>query len=64
MLISPLVIGAILGFLGTGQAKNISTLVDLGYSKYEGVHGSDGVSRWWGIRYGAAPLGDLRFRAP
>jgi hypothetical protein len=41
-----------------------SLTVDLGYSKYIGSNVNDGVSQWLGIRYAAAPEGDLRFRAP
>jgi acetylcholinesterase len=61
-----LILGFVLGLSKGSQAhaSNFSTTVDLGYSKYKGVEGSDGVSYWRGIRYAAPPIGDLRFRAP
>jgi hypothetical protein len=39
-------------------------VVDLGYARYRGVAGSNGVSQWLGVRYAAAPVGDLRFAEP
>jgi len=44
-------------------ATDRSTTVDLGYSKYEGISNNNGITRWSGIRYAAAPVGNLRFRA-
>ncbi len=40
------------------------SIVDLGYSRYEGEELDSGVSRYLGMRYAAPPVGDLRFRAP
>jgi hypothetical protein len=45
-------------------AQDFPLSVDLGYSVYEGVVGNKSVSHWWGIRFAAPPVGDLRFRAP
>ena len=42
----------------------VDPLVDLGYSKYEGVALPNGVTQWLGLRYGAPPIGNLRFAAP
>jgi acetylcholinesterase len=39
-------------------------VVDLGYAKYRGIVLDSGVSQYLGIRYAAAPIGNLRFRAP
>ncbi|KAJ6563667.1 Alpha/Beta hydrolase protein [Mycena vulgaris] len=39
-------------------------IVDLGYAKYQGAVSSSNITHFLGIRYAAAPLGDLRFRAP
>ena len=64
MLIPDLFIGLLLGLAGKGHATNISLTVDLGYSKYQGSYVANCVSLWLGIRYAAAPVGDLRFRAP
>lgn len=41
-----------------------SAVVDLGYARYEGRTLSNGVTQWLGIRYAAAPTGNLRFAAP
>jgi hypothetical protein len=64
MLIRAPFVGFLLGFAMKGFATNISLTVDLGYSKYQGSNVANGVSQWLGIRYAAAPVGDLRFRAP
>jgi carboxylesterase type B len=40
------------------------SIVDLDYSRYQGTALPNGISQWLGIRYAAAPLADLRFRAP
>ncbi|KAF8168656.1 Alpha/Beta hydrolase protein [Mycena galopus ATCC 62051] len=39
-------------------------VVDLGYSQYQGMVDSTNTTTFLGIRYAAAPMGDLRFRAP
>ncbi|KAJ7229551.1 alpha beta-hydrolase [Mycena haematopus] len=39
-------------------------IIDLGYAQYQGVVSAANISQFRGIRYAAAPLGDLRFRAP
>jgi hypothetical protein len=64
MFIRALFVGLLLGLARKGHATNISLTVDLGYSKYQGSNVANGVSQWLGIRYAAAPVGDLRFRAP
>jgi carboxylesterase type B len=38
--------------------------VDLGYTQYEGYKLPSGINQWLGMRYAAAPLGELRFRYP
>lgn len=45
-------------------SKDIVTLVDLGYAIYEGEQLSTGVNQYLGMQFAAAPLGELRFRAP
>lgn len=52
-----------LSALTNTYALDRATTVNLGYSTYEGVQSNSRVTRFSGIRYGAAPLGDLRFRA-
>lgn len=39
-------------------------IVDLGYGRYQGIALPNGITQWLGIRYAAAPVGKLRFRAP
>ncbi|KAJ7470993.1 Alpha/Beta hydrolase protein [Mycena latifolia] len=40
-------------------------IIDLGYAQYQGtVDTAKNITNFLGIRYAAAPLGDLRFRAP
>ncbi|KAF7335495.1 Carboxylic ester hydrolase [Mycena venus] len=39
-------------------------IIDLGYAQYQGTVSPANISHFLGIRYAAAPLGDLRFRAP
>ncbi len=46
------------------DGKGTDTIVDLGYSQYRGKAFKDGTSQWLGMRYAAAPVGDLRFAAP
>ncbi|KAI7285258.1 hypothetical protein KC345_g1846 [Hortaea werneckii] len=48
-----------------GHGEDISTIVDLGYSKYEGHRlESAAVNQWLGMRFAAPPPGDMRWRAP
>jgi len=42
----------------------VDPLVDLGYTQLQGVAQSSGITQWLGVRYAAAPIGDLRFAAP
>jgi carboxylesterase type B len=45
-------------------APTSSPIVDLGYTKYQGVPLANGITQWLGMRYAAPPVGNLRFRAP
>ncbi|PGG99418.1 hypothetical protein AJ79_08534 [Helicocarpus griseus UAMH5409] len=45
-------------------AHAVDPLVDLGYAKYQGKEGKEGVQRWLGMRYAEAPIKGLRFAAP
>ncbi|GKT62252.1 para-nitrobenzyl esterase [Colletotrichum tofieldiae] len=47
-----------------GQVQAVDPLVDLGYTKLQGVAEPGGATRWLGVRYAAPPLGQLRFAAP
>lgn len=46
------------------RAVAVSETVDLTYTKYVGKALSNGVSEWLGMRFAAAPLGELRFMPP
>lgn len=62
-----LLISGLLGGLlsETFEAPNLprSEIVDLGYSRYQGVS-YDGVDEFLGMRYAKPPVEDLRWRAP
>ncbi|KAF8168644.1 Alpha/Beta hydrolase protein [Mycena galopus ATCC 62051] len=45
-------------------ARAQSPIIDLGYAQYQGAVSAANISHFLGIRYAAAPLGDLRFRGP
>ena len=64
MFILVLVLSLVSGLVSKSQAEASGLSVDLGYSKYNGFVGQGGINQWWGIRYAAAPVGELRFRAP
>ncbi|KAJ6560580.1 Alpha/Beta hydrolase protein [Mycena vulgaris] len=47
------------------EATTTSPIINLGYARYQGaVDTSSHVTTFLGIRYAAAPINDLRFRAP
>ena len=48
---------------GRSPLQNPPT-VDLGYATYEGTAQSNGQNQFLGMRFAAAPLGNLRFRKP
>ena len=65
MIVLGLVLGLVLSLAHKGGADSvIGQTVTLDYSTFKGVDGGNGVTHWWGIRYAAPPVGDLRFRAP
>ena len=41
-----------------------SSIVTTTEGQYQGIPLQNGVTQWLGLRYGAAPVGDLRFAAP
>ncbi|KAH6651446.1 Alpha/Beta hydrolase protein [Truncatella angustata] len=52
------------GNRGTVLARDASPTVTLDYAAYEGTRYDSGVNVYLGMRFAAAPTGDLRFRAP
>ena len=66
LLILALALGLGIG-LGLGlrhDGAGADVIVDLGYTKYRGQAFHDGISQWLGMRYAAAPVGQLRFASP
>lgn len=59
--LSFVIVQLVLGFVNA-----VDVTVDLDYSTYIGTaqSGGTGVTEWLGIRYAAAPVGDLRFMRP
>ncbi|OBT95578.1 hypothetical protein VE01_05914 [Pseudogymnoascus verrucosus] len=58
------IIIAVVTFVTVRAKKHPNLTVDLGYTQYKGFRTPDGIDKWFGMRYAAPPLGDLRFRAP
>lgn len=51
--------------LAIAAVRAVDTLVELDYAKYDGVANDEtGVTNWLGMRFAAAPVGDLRFAPP
>jgi hypothetical protein len=50
--------------LSPSQSLTRSAVIDLGYSRYQGIALSNGVDEYLGMRYAKSPLKELRFRAP
>ncbi|KAF4596828.1 hypothetical protein EYR40_007483 [Pleurotus pulmonarius] len=51
--------------LSCAVAQAPALVIDVGNAKYQGtVNAKTNISSYLGIRYAAAPVGDLRFRAP
>lgn len=50
--------------LCTVQCLSLDSVVSLSDGKYRGIPQSNGITRWLGMRYAAAPLGPFRFAAP
>lgn len=47
------------------QGTTDNPVVDLGYAKYRGIRNTtDATDTYYGIRYAAAPVGNLRWQAP
>lgn len=57
-------LGLGLGLRHDGAGAGADVIVDLGYTKYRGQAFDDGTSQWLGMRYAAAPVGQLRFASP
>ncbi|ORY61343.1 Alpha/Beta hydrolase protein [Pseudomassariella vexata] len=59
-----LLASALLIFAAARRASAVDSLVDLGYTQLQGTPEEIGVTQWLGVRFAAAPVGDLRFAAP
>ncbi|KAL4259478.1 Carboxylic ester hydrolase, partial [Pleurotus pulmonarius] len=55
----------LLALLSVASAQAPAPIIDVGNARYQGsVNAATNISSYLGIRYAAAPIGDLRFRAP
>ncbi|THZ72138.1 alpha/beta-hydrolase [Aureobasidium pullulans] len=52
------------GLVGVSAVGAVKPLVDVSYSKYQGVSLENGITQWLGVRFAAPPVGNLRFAAP
>ncbi|KAJ5151585.1 hypothetical protein N7492_009880 [Penicillium capsulatum] len=59
-----LVVGILGGFLSAAPEMPRSGILDLGYSRYQGLSLYNGVDEFLGMRYAKPPVKDLRWRAP
>lgn len=59
-----LIAGLLGGLLTAKHPMPRSGIVDLGYSRYQGVALFNGVEEFLGMRYANPPVKDLRWRAP
>lgn len=53
----------VLSFLAAATVQALNQLVDVGYARYQGFVDGD-VTKWYGVRYAAPPIGNNRFRGP
>ncbi len=64
LLILAFYVTSLTGLCPPKQPTPPSVVVDLGYTRYAGTQLSSGLNEFLGMRYAAAPTGDLRWRAP
>lgn len=60
----PLAVGLFAGLQLAPPTLPKSEVIDLGYSRYQGLSLHNGVDQYLGMRYAKPPVNDLRFRAP
>ncbi|KAJ5110546.1 hypothetical protein N7532_001081 [Penicillium argentinense] len=56
--------GVVAGVLTSSHPLPKSSVVDLGYARYQGVSLYNGVDEYLGMRFAKPPLEELRFRGP
>lgn len=64
LMVLLVVAGVVAGVLTSKHSLPKSSIVDLGYARYQGVSLYNGVDEYLGMRFAKPPVGDLRFRAP
>lgn len=63
-LILGLSLGLTLGRKHKHDNDSDGPVINLDYTSYRGNNLQNGVNEWLGMRYAAAPIGELRFAAP
>jgi hypothetical protein len=64
LMVLLVIAGVMAGVLTSSHPLPKSSVVDLGYARYQGVSLYNGVDEYLGMRFAKPPLEELRFRGP
>lgn len=64
LMILLVIAGVVTGVLTSSHSLPKSSVVDLGYARYQGISLYNDVDQYLGMRFAKPPLNELRFRAP